>query len=442
MQEGPTFDKLDIAIALSILLYGITISVTLLATSKSFTGVIGMLSVVAAALVGPFLNLLLKVQAGRDSNHAAKVVQFLPEAFLRFLRQGESRLAQEGGQRFSGSWAFVNWEDVMDAGRQGDETGPNTAPNTTHSSTWLHSFTDMKWQRRRLYELTGSYSGFLVWPIFAWALGLALAATALQATTFACARGELAQLQVAGLWHALNFAPGQDRYLIAVDQSVTHVDLAAAGQKARTANVSVEPPAAWANEAAVQTLIPLNGMPVPRLARVTVQGVRPRQLSATYSISIAPRARLPRALVISDAAGGSFERRISWGALPSSLLSIPPSVKELNVTVLFADFIVAVPLEKVEQGKLLQASPEAVFSTFAHNSKVPSLMSACDHQCTANPDCLAFFRGQTGCYFAMHDHTHHEKGKPNENAESLAEIDEAVGDPFQALLSGCIHVLL
>lgn len=234
--------------------------------------------------------------------------------------------------------------------------------------------------------------GFLVLPSCVFALAVIIAGATLQAAAYSCSRGELEMLEVAGAGRAfsiegesaggtkMSFSASQDRYVLDVDVSQEKV-FVMARPSALFRNMSFMAGADGEvmDSADSFMILKLSGQKFPRIATVGVEGPLPSQKSRNYSVRFAPKHRLPQLLVVSDGAG--FRRCLAWGALTGSQISIPPSVgPELNISVLFSDFVLGVPYDQERSPSGIEAA-DATWTVFSAETEPP-----CQSQC---PGCIS-----------------------------------------------------
>lgn len=426
IRNTPSVKSMDYALGAGILLYALAAAGGVLAAGTSAEQV-GFMVLVLTALVGPVMNLLLRVKAGSDAETEAARVKMQPSGFEALLSRGSiAEKSTEGNF----SWSFLHWEEVLAAGRQSRETRPETPGDEGIPSegTPFGLLSDVLWQRQRIHKLTSSHAGFLVWPGCFFSLALAVASTAMQGMLFACSRGELASLEVTGLGQSIQFVKSQDHYVLGADKAVRQVSLYASAHEARSRHLTVEPPLTEARFSALSP-VPIGGMMVPRVARVTIQGTNPSLPATEYLVRFAPQAKLAQVLLL-EAPDLGFRRCLAWATLPGSQLSIPPEAKNLTATILFADFFLGVPLERHE-AKNLEVAEDATWTVFHRRRN----FSDCKTDCSDDPDCLASFEGTHGCFAAYHSYAWHE----SQSCSGAAKLEKGVShDSFRAQMFGCV----
>ncbi|CAE7855482.1 unnamed protein product [Symbiodinium necroappetens] len=122
IRNTPSVKSMDYALGAGILLYALAAAGGVLAAGTSAEQV-GFMVLVLTALVGPVMNLLLRVKAGSDAETEAARVKMQPAGFEALLSRGSiAEKSTEGNF----SWSFLHWEEVLAAGRQSRETRPET----------------------------------------------------------------------------------------------------------------------------------------------------------------------------------------------------------------------------------------------------------------------------------------------------------------------------
>jgi len=421
VRNTPSVRYMDYGLAAGVMLYALTSAGGMLWAGLSGQK-FGYMVLVITALVGPVINLLLRVKARADAENNAAKVGFRPggvEAILNPLTEGSTQ-----GPMLT--WAFLQWEEVLQAGREGREVHAEAAAECHGQGAPFGLVRDVVWQRQRILKLTSSRAGFMVWPGCFCSLALALASTALQSMLFVCSRGELETLQVSGLGTNLDFSASQDHYVLSADQVVRQLTLLASAPEARSTRVTVSPPLTE-NTYSVLSPVPIGGMPVPRVANVTVKGLYPGLRSTQYFVRFAPEAKLAKVLLLEDAKLG-FKRCLAWATLPGSQLSVPPQSKFLNATIIFADYVLGVPLAK-DQAEQLGVAGGATWTVFYPRKNA----STCKPDCLDDPDCLASFEGRAGCFAAYHNYSWHER----QGCGGMATSESEVQSSFRAQMFGC-----
>lgn len=107
---------------------------------------------------------------------------------------------------------------------------------------------------------------------------------------------------------------------------------------------------------------------------------------------------------------------------------MPPQSKFLNATIIFADYVLGVPLAKDQAGQLGVAGG-ATWTVFYPRQNA----SKCKPDCLDDPDCLASFEGHAGCFAAYHNYSWHE----SQGCGGMATADSEVQSSFRAQMFGC-----
>ncbi len=221
------------------------------------------------------------------------------------------------------------------------------------------------------------------------ALALIVTATVLQAGLYGCSRGMLHFLEVAGS-DDLKYVPWQDHFLVRSDVSYQQAFVMATAnaygrdlkfEPSDAANDGQQADAEEQDALADTVRVRLQEMVVPRVASISVTGIRQSQAPSTYSVLFATEKRLPLFLQFSDPTG-KFKRCLSWGAITESELSIPPRFGTLKMSMIFADFVVGPPYMRKQELPMVSAAEDATWTTFEAFSKKFCLdLPCCEKRC-------------------------------------------------------------
>mmetsp|Transcript_31890 Transcript_31890/g.74584 ORF Transcript_31890/g.74584 Transcript_31890/m.74584 type:complete len:1637 (-) Transcript_31890:55-4965(-) len=277
---------------------------------------------------------------------------------------------------------------------------------------------DVLWHRRAIHSLTRSHAGFVACPSFLTALLVLLGFTCMHATSFACSRGALFNLELTNSQSALDFRPWRDRYAIGLEKDVTEVAIFAAADASMATSLDFSSKgdesetSATANDApfkkigmrrdVLETAQPDFAHVVPFAKTVSVQGPRMAQAPKRFELQFMPRQTLPVLLMLEDTHSRSFKRTIAWANLPKTRLSVPPGVP-LSVTVWFVNFTLGIP----RGGSVEPPAQEALFWT-ALEPMTNATQSDCTSHCQRHEHCLAAYPGKAGCYMAIYKHDLHD----------------------------------
>ena len=206
-------------------------------------------------------------------------------------------------------------------------------------------------------------------------MSLILATTALQAGFYGCSAGELQDLIVPGS-EGLEFVKWQDRYLVPLDVSYQAAVIVADLDKydaTHFAHLEFRPPNPRAKTEIREIF--LRDMLVPYTITTSVHGARQSQKPTSYEVFFATQKKLPLLLRLSDPSG-DFRRCLSWGAIAESELSIPPELKQVKVSVVFADFVIGPPYSADFLPDNVPSAVDTTWTTF-----VPSNLQSCQTRC-------------------------------------------------------------
>ena len=143
------------------------------------------------------------------------------------------------------SLKLVSWKALISAGRRNDSIYDLLSKTAKEAEAEGHlgsyemmdvndmNISDTFWHGRTIFHLTGSRAGFLVLPSFVAMVMASLIITASQVTVYACARGQLSNLQLASS-PSLEFHPWQTRYEVLVDTSFRQVTVVASSDASTT----------------------------------------------------------------------------------------------------------------------------------------------------------------------------------------------------------------
>ncbi|CAE7947509.1 rib-1 [Symbiodinium sp. KB8] len=422
IQQPPMSSWYDAALLVGVALYTGLVVCLIMSSAVSIAAAVGAGMLVISAMMSPIMSLLKvmqsTVQMETDSTHLKMEPGGLTEKQTT-AKQPEGSIRVEG-------WAFSSWSDLVQAGREGRDLSArqpwSQAEEPGRSQKELSFLRDLTWQRAAVKRLAGSYAGFLVLPSFVAAMALAIGATGVHMSMYACSVGELDGLQLAGMSQVLAHMPSQDRYTLALDASFKQVVLQANGTDYLAREIRIHPGQEVGSSSA-SALVELHNMAIPRIAEVEVFGLRPSLPGSIYSVRFAPKQMLPQKLLITDKKGAILHC-FAFSALPGSQLSIPIDVSKLRVAFLFADYTVGIPLE---HGQGAGNGFEWTWTEFA-----PATNSSCKSRCLGSPHCLYAYRGHVGCFFAHHDYELHEQRCEMPEKDQLQSHG-----PFAASLRGC-----
>eukprot|EP00438_Fugacium_kawagutii_P010627 Skav233292 [mRNA] locus=scaffold1501:27985:35773:+ [translate_table: standard] len=259
---------------------------------------------------------------------------------LKSARLAELRKGSASASIQVEGWNFVDWKDLVKAGREGEVSSLSSSFSSSDSELSAEAedgelkVLDAFWQRRTVKRMTGSFAGFLVLPSLAFTLLVAVSAAATHVFIYSCSSGELKALNMAGVEDAMSFNASQDRYVVMLDSSFQQVVLEAVGTEYLGRKIRVHPGKMTKSSAqspnSANALIELHSMKIPRVVDVEVKGLRPSLNSTKYSIRFAPNQLLPQKLLIVSE-DHSFRRCIPFSTLPGSRLSIPSNVSKVKV---------------------------------------------------------------------------------------------------------------
>eukprot|EP00438_Fugacium_kawagutii_P035657 Skav208373 [mRNA] locus=scaffold1964:719107:721384:- [translate_table: standard] len=270
------------------------------------------------ALAGPCWALLKGINVGHDLDQLQQFV----EINLANMSTMDTPKVQ-----------VISWTSFLKSCRMGS---PDLGSIAHHSAVEevpaTLKLSDLRWYRRHIRSLTGSSAAFCILPAFGALLALSWCTTAIQLTTYACAKGELTGLRLASS-DALDFAPWQRKYDLTMDRSFKQVAVLAMSQASASRQIYfTQPPSVVGAEqdttnytieesfSGVIEEIQLSDHMVPRVARVGVKGLRPSDPTTTYEVRFSPLVTLPVLLQITS---GNFSRKVAWSTLPASILSVP-----------------------------------------------------------------------------------------------------------------------
>ena len=422
IQQPPMSSWYDAALLVGVALYTGLVVCLIMSSAVSIAAAVGAGMLVISAMMSPIMSLLKvmqsTVQMEADSTHLKMEPGGLAEKQTT-AKQSEGSIRVEG-------WSCSSWSDLVQAGREGRDLSArqpwSQAEELGRSQKELSFLRDLTWQRAAVKRLAGSYAGFLVLPSFVAAMALAIGATGIHMSMYACSVGELDGLQLAGMSQAMAHMPSQDRYTLALDASFKQVVLQANGTDYLAREIRIHPGQERGSSSA-SALVELHNMTIPRIAEVEVFGLRPSLPGTIYSVRFAPKQMLPQKLLITDKEGAILHC-FAFSALPGSQLSIPMDVSKLRVAFLFADYTVGIPLE---HGQGARNGFESTWTEFA-----PATNSSCKSRCLGSPHCLYAYRGHVGCFFAHHDYELHEQRCEMPEKDQLQSHE-----PFTASLRGC-----
>eukprot|EP00438_Fugacium_kawagutii_P010631 Skav233296 [mRNA] locus=scaffold1501:73449:83388:+ [translate_table: standard] len=404
---------------------------------------IGLAFVLSAGGAYRIFQVVSKVlQTTTQTEMDSEQLKMKPERLAELRKGSASASIQVEG------WTFVDWKDLVKAGREGEESALSSSFSSdselpSKSEDGELGVSDMLWQRRTVKRMTGSYAGFLVLPCLAFTLLVAVSAAATHVFIYSCSSGELEALYMAGVKDAMTFNASQDRYVVMLDSSFQQVVLEAVGTEYLAREISFRPgqkaSSSTQSPNSANALIELHSMKIPRVVDVAVSGLRPSLNSTNYTIRFAPKQLLPQKLLITSE-DDTFQRCIPFSTLPGSRLSIPSNVSKVKVSVFFADYVVGVPLE---HGRAVSAV-ESTWTAFAPRGK------SCTELCHGSPHCLHAYEGalwgfgdlgsgihcildgHAGCFFA-----HHNYDVQAERCDHISEVNISSGT-FKADLQGCL----
>lgn len=321
---------------------------------------------------------------------------------------------------------MVPWQRLVSASRAGEEDldGPEAVPQVD-----FNLFRDLLWHRRRMSQLgSGSWS-LLVLPVLALTVFGFVGISSIQAMSYACSRGELADLQLASSLLSIDFSPWQQKYAVQMDVSFKQATLVALADAPSTRWITFTQPSAAAGAAeaveddkgAVIAEIRLARQRIPRVATVRSQGLRPSLPATEQFIRFSPLKTLPARLSLS---GLGFQRVLAWSTLPRSTISLPPGLMDFNLSITLHDFFLGLP---VAASSRVDRKLWTVFEPLAEANE-----ASCTKSCEENLDCLTSFPGYHGCFEAYNNHSHHEAWRAASGGMALA-----ANRTLRGQLAGC-----
>ncbi|CAE7208455.1 unnamed protein product [Symbiodinium sp. CCMP2592] len=284
----------------------------------------------------------------------------------------------------------------------------------------LRSSSTSAWRRTRLglvqhgpmiRVLSGSYSGFLVLPALVTLVAASWCISAIHMANYACSAGELTELTLPSS-NSLTFAPWQTHYEVITDISYQRLAMVAWVRPSTTRLLFFTPPhpvhqtsfSSAHSEPKQQCLlveenhstaveeVNLAGSQVPRVAIVSVQGLRPSLPPTNYTVRFTPATTLPAVLWLSTE---GFQRTIAWSTLHGSVFSVPEGVQNLTVEVGVADFVLGLPQS---EHKLFGCSPETAKFWTSFHWLANATEDLCAHDCALNLECFQSYAGASGCF--------------------------------------------
>eukprot|EP00913_Durusdinium_trenchii_P028855 g27056.t1 len=250
-------------------------------------------------------------------------------------------------------------------------------------------------------ERNGTSTRFGLWAALVAAF---LAMSLLQGTLYACSRGQLKDLQLVTDLHSLTFKPYQQRYVVHMDTSFTQVALLATGKISATRWISLQQPASpgpsrapirklLEDESFASEEIQLSQALIPRVSTVQIQGLRPWLEPSEVHVRFSPLRTLPFWVEVK---GADFHALVPWSTIPGSIISLPPGVAEIDLTVTLVDFYLGLPIRESDSSAH-SSSLWTVFEAKEHTNN-----ETCHSRCNDHPQCLTSFLG-VGCYFAYNN---------------------------------------
>eukprot|EP00434_Breviolum_minutum_P000059 symbB.v1.2.000050.t1/scaffold2.1/size812218/4 len=390
---GPKGSRLDLILLLALSLYALVVVLSVGGTSLKASAVVSL------ALLGPAWTLVKALRTAQETE--GNMDQLI---YVRHV----DKLASEPPKikNLAGSYLNVSWQTLVNASRKGsDELRFDTS--SEEDSADFNLFRDILWHRQHMLQM-GSWSGVVVLPAFALMVFSFAGISCLQAMSYACSQGELADLQLASSLHNIAFRPAQQKY---VDLSFKQATLIALADAPNTRWISVEQPgersgrerfqqAVEEDSAAVIAEISLARQRIPRVATVETQGLRPSLPPTKHLIRFSPLKTLPATLRLSS---GGFQKTLAWSTLPQSVISLPPGIQHFNMTITLHDFFLGMPLP-ISTRVTDTCHVWTVFEGM-DIAKESDPWSLCEKSCEENLDCLAAFPGRHGCFLAYNNHT-------------------------------------
>ncbi|CAK9064104.1 unnamed protein product [Durusdinium trenchii] len=351
-------------------------------------------AMVVVALLGPFWTLLKALRTASDLEEQLKEVEVKSKLWRTDLPQV----------------TVLSWSSLLRSFRAGD--GNITKAHIVPSDDGMpedhfedFSFRDLAWHRAAIWHQEGSSMGFWVLPSWAALVAAFLAMSLLQGTLYACSRGQLKDLQLVTDLHSLTFKPYQQRYVVHMDTSFTQVALLATGKISATRWISLQQPASpgpsrapirklLEDESFASEEIQLSQALIPRVSTVQIQGLRPWLEPSEVHVRFSPLRTLPFWVEVK---GADFHALVPWSTIPGSIISLPPGVAEIDLTVTLVDFYLGLPIRESDSSAH-SSSLWTVFEAKEHTNN-----ETCHSRCNDHPQCLTSFLGVGGCYFAYNN---------------------------------------
>ncbi|CAJ1460667.1 unnamed protein product [Effrenium voratum] len=380
----PATIYLDKLLFLGLIVYGLLVV---------FSLGLALAALAVPALAGPCWALLQSINASRD----IEKMQHLVLTDLGKLGQGSHQIQ------------MLPWVSMLDAARGGRSDLGDTMTSDAKPRPFRPG--GITWHRHHLRRLTGSSSGFLVIPGFFGVLATSWIISAVHMASYACAKGELTHLRLASS-DAVVFQPWQPKYNAAMDVSFQQVAVQAMSAPPSTRRISFTQPmkpseatGTVTSYSIVQSFsapteeIQLSHRMVPRVATITVEGLRSSLPTTRYEIRFSPLVTLP---VLLQLTAPNFAKKVAWSTLPGSILSVPAGLEELQIAVFLADFVVGVP----------EADPKNVpAETLLWTGFEAKTNQSCADSCRRHPNCLTSYDGHdAGCFFAFGNRSSLENG--------------------------------
>ena len=388
--QSQTMDALLIAM---LTMYSLVILCLVSSSLRAF-------AVTLTALAGPSWALLKAINVARET-----------EIMLNYVETNLKHFAKDSLPKIQ----IIPCHSLARAGRRGQDLCDLASEPAVEGDKSLDmTLSDLSWQRWSIYHLTGSRAGFLVLPGFAALVATSLFISSMHLANYACAGGELSDLQLPSSFRALRFTEFQDKYEVVIDRSFRQAAIAASSPASATRHINFTQPVASAdispsfkihqvNDSTSTALeeAQLSNHLVPRVARIGVKGLRPSLPAVDYQVQFSPLMTLP---VLVSIAAGDFATHVAWSTLPGSVLSLPQGTSDLDVQVSLADFVLGLPVQLHDN-----VSDAVLWTAFDPRSDADE--GTCSRQCKERLDCFANYLGHNGCFFALGNHKVLESGR-------------------------------
>ena len=410
----------DLFMALGTVILAMAVGAVLIKESfyKSFV-------IIFCLFLGPSLSIGGELQKARGQDAALRDTEgnYQLKGLIQLFRRDSSRsepVAEFEMKLLQGKIKLIPFSTLVCAGRRGlssadwnelQEDDPDDTGNTGSTSTF-NLLWDLPWQSRTLFEMKRSPAGFLTLPLLVLAGIVLLVSSMVQAGGYLCTTARLSDLSMP---HGdLHFHNWIREYEVKLDQSFSEAFVVASAEATSTVlplNKST-PDASQVNNTIYGTVD--LGMPVPRLANLSVKGLRKKD--ETYSILFTPLATLPSSVKISSNDG--FVHCVPWGEIAGSTITLPSASGALNLT----DLAIEVALTSYEltiptscgsndaTGKTVTTEFCSFQQLGSGHDRVcmernsSSCDVSCEELCGHDIHCLKSFAAETGCFKAHRIH--------------------------------------